>query len=193
VYNTINEIRLENEEVEIHLKEISDLTTSFINKKYPDFFSNLKVVMESDNYFEIEKIMNTSSKMIEQAIFSSDKFSGLYKISKKIREDESLMNEILELDMTTEKGIKQLTSLLSSLEEFDSIDNKGVCVVVLVALVYLAAAAVNTVLVAYYAVAAAAVVVTVAFWIGNDKNSEVNYGKLSNELLIADLGEFFKK
>ncbi len=175
-----------------YLSNFSKETVSFINKKYPGFFEEFKKTLQSGNLYSIEKIMNKSVKIIEQAGLSSKMFPKEFAISRAIQNDDETMKKILNLDLTQEKDMLELENLLNQVSYTDDLNspNRGFLVVIAAALAYIVVAAVSFVVAAY------SVAVEAAYW-DNYLNSKSNLNNsqtdlLEKELVLAEIGNYFK-
>jgi len=192
IADKVNEARAQNPEADQYMQELAAMTTDYINANYPHFFEDMKATMYSGDYYRIDQVMKQSSKLIEQAILTSEEYGPIYAIGKKVGEDPELVAEIQALDLTNEKDVKKLELLLANVDGIQDVDPKAVGVVAVVAGFYLLAAAVNTVVAAYYVIAAAAVVTKLALWdVFRADTSEGS--ELSDEFLVAELGALFSK
>jgi SdpC family antimicrobial peptide len=185
----INQARANDPEVDKYLNGLAAMTTDYINTNYPTFFADLQTTMYSGDYYRMEQAMKQSTQMIEQAILTSDEYSSIYAVGKKVGQDPKLMAEVQALDLTTAEGAKQLELLLANVEGIEQVDSKAVGLVAVVAGFYLLAAAVNTVVAAYYVIAAAAVVTKLAIWDVMEANRTDD--GLTDEQLVAELGDLF--
>src|SRR5574343_382868 len=83
-----------------YLKNLSQESTSFIKQKYPDFFEKLQKAMYSGNLYEIDNYLKESVILVEQAGLASTKYSGLFTFSNMIKNNETLKNQIVKLDLS---------------------------------------------------------------------------------------------
>ncbi|SJN47760.1 hypothetical protein [Sphingobacterium sp. JB170] len=82
------------------IEELSAVSVSFINTKYPSLFNDLEAAMYSGNLFEIENKMNFGTKLIEQSMLSSDKYSKMFAISEMVQENTEIIRIIHNLDLS---------------------------------------------------------------------------------------------
>ncbi|MCY4162583.1 MAG: hypothetical protein OXE77_12060 [Flavobacteriaceae bacterium] len=165
-----------------HLNEMSDVSISFIYQNYPGFFNDFGEIMRSGDFYEIEKVMNLSGKLINQSLLSSDKYQDASIFTQAIDRDIDLKNKVLSLDLSTADGQREFETLYNSIDDLKeniSMDG-GLCIV-------LAAVVVAVVVVA---AVVAAVVVEVEFW-GNEPGPEGLSGlaRIDRELYIADISK----
>ena len=95
----IEKLKNERNKISTSLKELSDISINYINEKYPDFFDELQQTMYSGNLYDIEKGLNKSVKLIEQAILSSNKFSKSFIVGQKIYNKPELKDKMYNVGM----------------------------------------------------------------------------------------------
>ncbi len=157
-YNSkIDELK-SNTEVRKELKNISDITTKYIDEKYPTFFSNLQNKIYSGDLYEINKQLNLSAQLIEQALLSNDKYANSVRLGLAIGKDEVLLKKAQALDLSTSNGQKEFKLLAASSPNKTVDTKKAMFFAAAVAVAYLGAAVVSI------AVAAYSVVTKVAYW-----------------------------
>lgn len=188
----INETRAENAEVDQYLQKVADLATDHIKAYYPTYFVELQNAMYSRDYYQIQEKLALSGKLIEQAVLTSEEYAGIYAVGQQIGQDSEMVAKIQALDLTQEADQRKLEKMLATLDDIEQVDSKAAFFAAVVAAVYLLAGAVNTVVAAYYVIAAAAVIVELAV-IGTDEIRNLSSGDigLSDELLVAEISQFF--
>jgi hypothetical protein len=186
----IEKLKNDKNEVVSSLKELSEISVNYINKKYPDFFDELQSVMYSGNLYKIESSLNKSVKMIEQATLTSSKYSQAFIIGEKIQDNPELKNKILELDLNNEKDVKEFRNLVSEISNVDMAGKeKAIFFAAVAALAYIVAVAVSFVVAAY------SVVTKVAYWDPTKIASEALISEKSSvtkEIIVAEIADFFK-
>ncbi len=192
VATKINDARAQNAEADLYLNNLAVETTDYINAQYPNFFAELQATMYGGDYYEIQEKITLSSKLIEQAILSSEDYAKIYAVGQEISKDADLVAEIQTLDMTKEEDQQRLEQLLAGVKGMETIETKAAFFAAVLAAVYLVAGAVNTVVAAYYVVAAAAVVTELAVW-DVFEESNLQAGNLSDELLVVELSNYFSE
>ncbi|CAA0234592.1 hypothetical protein [Tenacibaculum maritimum] len=174
-----------NDEVVESLKEMSKISTDFINENYPNFFSDLKRTMYSGNLFEIKKSLNTSAKIIEQAALKSDKFSKAFVIGKQIENNEELKSEILKLDLNNPKDVAKFKNIATSNKSVEDVNFSPIWAVALA--VYIVVGAVSFVVAAY------SVVTKAAYWDPTSLEESLDEETIGREVVIAEIGDYFEK
>jgi SdpC family antimicrobial peptide len=192
IKSSITKLKYKNE-IEKSLTDMSSISVNFINMKYPSFFKELEDVLYSGNRFEIQKKMNLSVKMIEQALLTSKKYSSILKIGKEVASDKVLMEKVMNVDVTNEKGQLEMQKILSENSTYKYVEEAiAVAVVVFVvgalAIAYTIAGAVSAVVTAY------SVVTEVVYWVAQDSSLEASKlyteKSLKQEIIIDDLSNF---
>ena len=184
----------ENNRVKNSIDELSTISVSFINAKYPTFFNDLQTAMYSGNLFEIENKMNLGAKLIEQSMLSSEKYSKIFAISEMVQENPEIMSKIQNLDLTNEKELAELKSLLTkskSNQSGDMVDSALVFFAAALAVAYVGVVAVSI------AAAAYSVVTKVAYWDPFESEKQIqkvlidDKPSISREVMISEIGDFF--
>lgn len=183
----IDELKDVNVEFTNSLAELSEISVTYINQKYPGFFSELQRVMYGGNLYEIESYLNKSVKMIEQAVLSSEKYSGAFIVGSKIENDETLKDQILSLDLANEEDVARFKQIVADVETVEDVELAWVWAVV--AAVYMVAGAVSMVVAAY------SVVTKAAYWDVLSSPAEkalfAEESSISKEVTVAEIGNFF--
>jgi hypothetical protein len=145
------------EEIKTSIKEMSEITVLYITENYPTFFKEFEDVMKSGNFYEMERVMDLSSQLIDQSLLASSKYRGISLLNKELNDNPELREQILSLDMTKAEDIQTLETILSSAEGLDGEVHKKALVAVL-AVAYIAVGVVSFVVAAY------SVVTKIAYW-----------------------------
>jgi SdpC family antimicrobial peptide len=187
----IESIKNDRNEVVKSLEELSEISVSYINEKYPFFFNKLQTAMYSGNLYEIESSLNKSVKMIEQATLTSDKYSQAFLIGEKIQNNPELKNQILKLDLNNENDVKKFRDLVSQISNIDEVGtNKAIFFAGAAAVFYIVAAAVSFVVAAY------SVITKAAYWditkVSSDALISEN-SSVTKEVIIAEISTFFNQ
>lgn len=173
----------QNSEIEKSLKEMSQISVNYINNNYPNFFQELQTAVYSNNLYEIESMFNKSVMILEQSLLSDSKYHDAMKLGKVVSEDTQLISEIQKLDLSTDVGVLELRNILAS-SDYGDPENAGDAVFFagVLAVAYIAAAAVSFVVAAY------SVVTKAAYWdpTSNAKNNTVN-----QEMAISEISGYF--
>jgi len=186
VWDELGDLKSNNEVIS-SLKEMSKISTDFINENYPNFFNELQTTMYSGNLFEIEKSLNTSAKIIEQAALKSDKFSKAFVVGKQIENNQELKNEILKLDLNNPKDVAKFKDIIVNNNNVEEIAFSPIWAVALA--VYIVVGAVSFVVAAY------SVVTKAAYWDPFSKQGKELYASkktLGREVIIAEIGSYFE-
>ncbi|MDC8101449.1 hypothetical protein [Chryseobacterium rhizosphaerae] len=170
-----------------NLKELSEESTKFIKEKYPNFFDKLQEAMYSGNLYEIEKYLKESVMLVEQSGLASDRYSGLFTFSNAIKNNETLKNQILSLDLNNSKDLQTLKDVLNDYAVKENIAQLcslagAICVF------YAVAAAVSI------AVAAYSVITKAAYWdpLSESLGSIQPSKQLSKDILVNQLDSYFR-
>lgn len=145
-------------EVRAELKNISDITAKYIDEKYPTFFSDLQEKIYSGDLFEINKQLNLSAQLIEQALLSNDNYANSVRVGLAIGQDKVLLKKAQSLDLSTLDGQKEFKLIAGSNPNKTVNTKKAMFFAAALAVAYLGAAVVSI------AVAAYSVVTKVAYW-----------------------------
>lgn len=171
-----------------YLKNLSQESTSFIKQKYPDFFEKLQKAMYSGNLYEIDNYLKESVILVEQAGLASTKYSGLFTFSNMIKNNETLKNQIVKLDLSNPKDSQTLKNILN---EFSVKENfTQLCAVAGAFCVFYAIAAAVSI-----AVAAYSVVTKMAYWDPTESLTGANIEpakQLSKDLLVNQIDNYFR-
>lgn len=183
VWDELGDLKSNNEVIS-SLKEMSEISVNFINKNYPHFFNKMQTTMYSGNLFEIEKLLNTSGEIIEQAALTSEKFTKAYRVGKQIGNDQELINKILKLDLNNPKDVAKFKNILSSQNNVADINFSPVWAVALA--VYIVVGAVSFVVAAY------SFWVKVAYAERFTENSYSDKKDLGREIVILEVSNYFE-
>ena len=69
--------------------------------------------MYSGNLYEIDNYLKESVILVEQAGLASTKYSGLFTFSNMIKNNETLKNQIVKLDLSNPKDSQTLKNILN--------------------------------------------------------------------------------
>lgn len=178
----------ENSEIKQLLKEMSEISATYIKVKYPNFFQELEAAIYSDNLFEIQDKLNKSVVIIEQSLLSHDKYRDGMKLGKIVSEDVDLMTEIQKLDLSTNEGISKLGDLLRNFSN-DSLKfshRSAVFFAAVVAVAYIAVVAVSFVVAAY------SVVTKAAYWDPtDDDDGDGGEQSIMMEMTVVEISNYF--
>lgn len=177
---------LTEENFDMHMSKMSDITVSYISEKYPDFFVEFEQVMKSGNFYAMEKSLNLATQLIDQSLLSSEKYRHASVINRTLDKNPGLKDEILSLDLFDSEDRKKFELLLNSSDEIDisSSVNSGIVVAVAVAVVAVVAVAVAAVV--------ATVVTKVTVWDKKNKGfkgEKTSEGLMDKEIYIAEISK----
>jgi hypothetical protein len=180
---TAEKSNLTEKDINTSIKEMSDITISYISKNYPTFFDEFEQVMKSGNFYEMERVMDLSSQLIDQSLLSSEKYQAASIINKEMGKDPELKEQILALDLTKKEDTKKLEILLNSVEGLKGeVHQKAAAFVTVLAVAYVAVGAVSFVVAAY------SVVTKAAYWdpttVASPYSSKVAIANISRALSI---------
>jgi hypothetical protein len=120
------------------LNNLSNLSVDFINTNYPGFFKKFQSTIYSNDLFEIDKIINQASQLIEQTAIQSKEFSSIFNFAKALETDINLRNEIAKIDLNTEEGKNAMEELtkkyINKIEINNAVKTKYLCVTVFYAI-----------------------------------------------------------
>ena len=172
-------------EVSEYINDFSDISISFINLHYPNFFNDLQTKVYSGNLYAISAVLDQASKYIEQAGLSSDKYRSAFLMGEKINSDENLKKQISELDLSTSEGMEKLKVIIDGIST-TNINGKNTCITSVFAAA-LAVAYVGVVAVSI-AVGAYSVYFKVAYWGPEEKLPKEIKREYADDFLLADEG-----
>ncbi len=176
---TAERSNLTEKDINTSIKEMSDITISYISKNYPTFFDEFEQVMKSGNFYEMERVMDLSSQLIDQSLLSSEKYQVASIINKELGKDSELKEQILALDLTKKEDAKKLEILLNSVEGLGGkVHQKAAFFAAVLAVAYIAVGAVSFVVAAY------SVVTKAAYWDPTKVTTSI-----SKEVVIADINK----
>lgn len=170
-----------------NLKNLSQESTKFIKEKYPEFFGKLQKAMYSGNLYEIDNYLKESVILVEQAGLASDKYSGLFTFSNVIKNNESLKNQIIHLDLSKAKDSQTLKNILNDYAVKENFTQ--LCTLAGAFCVFYAIAAAVSI-----AVAAYSVVTKMAYWDPTESLSgdSIEPSKqLSKDILVSQINSYF--
>lgn len=176
----------DSKEIDVELKNFSEVATNYINTYRPSFFNEFQSAMYSDNYYLIKNKLDECAIMIGNSLAMSDKYSDAFQFAE-LKNSPEFMEFISSVDLTTIEGQQQLNGFLNANPEF-RYDENGQKVAIpifagAVAVVYVAVAAVSI------AAALYSVVTKAAYW--DPFGQSVGKNELSKEIIVKELSNYF--
>jgi hypothetical protein len=164
IRDNIESLNAREPQIKVNLKSMSDEMIAIINNDYPNFFTEFKSKITSENLNLVKEALNNASVMYQSAALKSQRFIKQTAFIQYLSTNQSYINQIKTLDLNTEEGMASFKHLTNEQYKIQNGGEDPGALAVAVAGVYVAVGVVSYAAVAYSVVLVGALWVFAAAW-----------------------------